>query len=41
MVVDFWAKGWVKFPFDPALAEWVGQVLPAAQQSVTAPEHAE
>lgn len=41
MVEDFWAKGWVKFPFDPVLAEWVGQVLPAARQSVSAPEHAE
>lgn len=38
---DFWTKGWVKFPFDPTLAEWIGHALPAARASTSDPEHAE
>lgn len=38
---DFWAKGWVTFPYDPTLAEWVSHALPAALASTTDPAHAE
>lgn len=38
---DFHEKGWIKFPYDPALADWVGHALPAARVSVTDPAHAE
>ena len=38
---DFHEKGWVKFPFDPVLADWVEHALPAARASVTDPAHAE
>ncbi|KUJ82189.1 hypothetical protein [Ruegeria profundi] len=38
---DFDEKGWVKFPYDPVLADWVGHALPAARKSVTDPAHAQ
>ncbi len=38
---DFWQSGWVKFPFDPALADWVKHALPAARASISDPAHAE
>ncbi len=41
MVEDFWAKGWVKFPYDPELALWIEHALPAARHSVQDPEFAE
>ncbi|MDA7963327.1 hypothetical protein [Ruegeria sp.] len=41
MVAAFFDKGWVRFPHDPALAEWVAQALPAARASVTDPAHAQ
>ncbi len=41
MVGAFHHRGWVKFPHDAALAEWVAQVLPAARASVSDPEHAQ
>lgn len=41
MVDSFWRRGWVKFPYDPALANWVAQVSPAARASVTDPAHAQ
>ncbi|WP_170572567.1 hypothetical protein [Ruegeria atlantica] len=34
-------KGWIKFPHDPVLAEWVGHAFPAARASVTDPAHAQ
>ncbi|WP_424833252.1 hypothetical protein [Ruegeria sp.] len=40
MVDIFWDRGWVKFSRDPAVAEWVARVLPAARASVTDPAHA-
>ncbi len=41
MVEAFLRKGWVKFPHDPVLAEWVSHVLPAARASVSDPAHAQ
>lgn len=41
MVEGFWSKGWVKFPYDPALAEWINHALPAARRSVQDPGFAE
>ncbi|WP_209596883.1 hypothetical protein [Ruegeria sp. HKCCSP351] len=38
---DFSARGWVKFPYDSVLAEWVNHALPAARASTTDPAHAE
>ncbi|NVO55712.1 hypothetical protein HW561_07915 [Rhodobacteraceae bacterium B1Z28] len=38
---DFWTRGWVKFPHDPVLAEWVSHAFPAAQASITDPAHVE
>ncbi|WP_171205008.1 hypothetical protein [Ruegeria sp. HKCCA0235A] len=38
---DFGARGWVKFPYDPVLAAWVGHALPAARAAVTDPAHAD
>ena len=29
----FFANSWCKFPFDPALANWVQQVLPTAKRT--------
>lgn len=40
MVASFWSAGWIKFPYDPVLANWVSQVLPAARNSVKDPAHA-
>ncbi len=40
-MTTFWHKGWVKFPFDPAVAEWVAHALPAARAAVVDPAHAE
>ncbi|WP_037310099.1 hypothetical protein [Ruegeria halocynthiae] len=39
-MTDFWANGWVKFPFDPDIAEWVNHALPLARASVDDPAHA-
>lgn len=41
MVEAFHQRGWVKFPHDQALMDWVTQVLPAARASVSDPAHAE
>ncbi|MFY2824709.1 hypothetical protein [Ruegeria sp. MALMAid1280] len=38
---DFDDKGWIRFPYDPVLADWVRHALPAARASVTDPAHAE
>ncbi len=34
---SFLENGWCRFPFDPVLAEWVEQTLPAARDTVTDP----
>jgi len=31
--IQFFANSWCRFPFDPALANWVNHVLPAAKQT--------
>ncbi len=41
MVSDFWTRGWVKFPYDPDLAEWVSHALPVARASVVDPANAD
>ncbi len=41
MVEAFFERGWVKFPYDQALADWAAEVLPAAKASVCDPKHAE
>lgn len=41
MVSDFLDKGWIRFPHDPAIADWVAHALPAALQSISDPKHAE
>ncbi|WP_299944499.1 hypothetical protein [uncultured Ruegeria sp.] len=41
MVDTFHNLGWVKFPYDGALAHWVAQVLPAARMAVDDPAHAQ
>ena len=35
----FMRRGWKKFPYDPAVAEWASSVLPAARLSVAASEN--
>ncbi|MGI9415628.1 MAG: hypothetical protein ACR2PM_18270 [Hyphomicrobiales bacterium] len=40
MKQSFLERGWCRFPFDPALADWVGRALPAARGAVEAPENA-
>ncbi len=40
MTADFFRTGWRKFGFDPAIANWAAQVLPAARQVVAAPGNA-
>ncbi|WP_170564795.1 hypothetical protein [Ruegeria atlantica] len=37
----FWDKGWIRFPYDPTLAQWVEHALPQASASVTDPTFAE
>lgn len=37
---DFAAKGWVKFPFDPALAEWAAHANSAAKAAEASPDPA-
>ena len=37
----FFEDGWCRFPYDPAVADWVERTLPAARQTVTAPENTE
>ena len=37
---SFLKKGWCRFGYDPALAEWVRRTLPAALAAVAAPENA-
>jgi len=37
---SFLEKGWCRFPHDPALAQWIRHVLPAARRAATSPEHA-
>lgn len=36
----FLSQGWISFPFDRALAEWVKAALPAARRAIAAPENA-
>jgi hypothetical protein len=36
---DFDAKGWVKFPVDPALTDWVQAVAPQAEEIARDAEH--
>lgn len=36
-MTGFDKKGWVKFPFDPVVAEWIGFALPTARQAVVDP----
>ncbi len=38
---DFFKRGWCRFPFDPALADWVDRTLPAARAAVADPANAE
>ncbi|WP_109311461.1 hypothetical protein [Ruegeria sp. AU67] len=40
-MTDFWDKGWIRFPHDPTLAQWVEHALPQARASVTDPTFAE
>ncbi|MCG7521361.1 hypothetical protein [Ruegeria sp. Ofav3-42] len=40
-MTEFWEKGWVRFPHDPAIAEWIAHALPRARASVTDPAYAE
>ncbi|SDC93771.1 hypothetical protein [Ruegeria marina] len=40
MVEEFLSRGWVRFPFDPVLAEWVAHALPAARRAVADPAFA-
>ena len=35
---DTWHRGWIKFPFDPALAAWVDAARVAADAAVADPE---
>ncbi|WP_170782671.1 hypothetical protein [Ruegeria lacuscaerulensis] len=39
--MDFHERGWVKFPYDPVLADWVRHALPQARASVADPAHAQ
>ncbi|MFA3915990.1 hypothetical protein [Ruegeria hyattellae] len=39
MVEGFRQKGWIRFPFDPVLAEWVAHALPAARAAIDDPRH--
>ncbi|MCE8536297.1 hypothetical protein KBY27_02385 [Ruegeria pomeroyi] len=41
MVEEFLRRGWLRFPFDPVLADWVAHVLPAARRAVSDPAHAQ
>ncbi len=41
MVEAFHQRGWVKFPYEQALVDWVEHALPVARTSVTDPTHAE
>ncbi len=36
-MTGFDEKGWVKFPYDPVLAEWIAHALPIARQAVVDP----
>jgi len=38
---DFFERGWCRFPYSEALAEWVGFALPAARACVGDPRHSE
>lgn len=38
--MDFFATGWRRFAYDPALADWIAAALPAARAAVRAPENA-
>lgn len=37
----FFEKGWVRFPFDPRVKDWVEAALPAARATVSDPDQAE
>ena len=37
----FFERGWCRFPFDPALADWVSRTLPDARAAVADPANAE
>lgn len=41
MVDAFQTKGWVSFPHDPKLADWIGHALPLARAAVSDPAHAQ
>lgn len=41
MTRSFFEKGWCHFSYDPALAVWVRQTLPAAREVVKAPENSD
>lgn len=36
---SFFDKGWVRFPVDPVLVNWIEQTLPTARATVTDPEN--
>jgi len=38
MTRSFFEKGWCHFSYDPVLAAWVSQTLPAARKAVEAEE---
>lgn len=40
MVSGFWDRGWIKFPQDPEILEWVSHALPVARSSVRDPAFA-
>ncbi len=37
---EYCTRGWIRFPFDRELLEWVARTLPIARGAVTAPENA-
>ena len=38
---EYCTRGWIRFPFDRELLEWVARTLPIARGAVTAPEEAD
>ncbi len=39
MVASFYELGWIKFPYEGVLADWVAHALPTARASVSDPAH--
>lgn len=36
---QFFRKGWIRFPHDPAIAEWAMRAVPVAEARLASPEH--